>query len=135
LRSFARRLLPVLTFSTGLGLCLAAMPGQPALAAATILPAGDGPAPPRAAAGASNLSGQVRAIPGSRKPARGLRSSASGTAPVRAVVTNPPHSPAGKRQGRLAHVVQADVLLVAQKPLPEGLVKRVRRVDGVAAAV
>jgi len=31
--------------------------------------------------------------------------------------------------------VQADVLLVAQKPLPGGLVKRVRRVDGVAAAV
>jgi len=50
-------------------------------------------------------------------------------------VTNPPRSGAGKREGRLAHLRQADVLLVAQKPLPSGLVKRVRHVDGVAAAV
>jgi cell wall-associated NlpC family hydrolase len=54
---------------------------------------------------------------------------------VRTVVTNPPQNPAGKRQGRLAHLLQADVLLVAQKPLPAGLVKRVRHVAGVAAAV
>jgi peptidoglycan DL-endopeptidase CwlO len=54
---------------------------------------------------------------------------------VRTVVTNPPQSPAGRRQGRLAHLLQADVLLVAQKPLPAGLVKRVRHVAGVAAAV
>jgi peptidoglycan DL-endopeptidase CwlO len=135
LRSFARRLFPILTVSTGLGLCLAAMPGQPALAATSVLPSGYGPATPPSGARTTNLSAQVGAIPGSRKPAHGLRSSASGTAPVRAVVTNPAHSPAGNRQGRLAHLLQADVLLVAQKPLPTGLVKRVRHVDGVAAAV
>jgi peptidoglycan DL-endopeptidase CwlO len=135
LRSFARRLLPVLTISTGLGLCLAAMPGQPALAATSVLPTGYGPATPPSGARAADLSGQVGAIPGSPNPAHGLRSSASGTTPVRAVVTNPAHSPAGKRQGRLAHLLQADVLLVGQKPLPAALIKRVRHVDGVAAAV
>src|SRR5262245_39935298 len=109
------------------------MPAQPTLAATGVLPFGFGSATRATAFGAMNISEQVGAIPGPR--AAGRRSSASRPAPARAVVTNPARSAATGRPGRLSHLRQADVLLVAQKPLPAGLVKRLRNVHGVAAAV
>ncbi|MGN6793446.1 MAG: C40 family peptidase [Streptosporangiaceae bacterium] len=55
--------------------------------------------------------------------------------PASAVVTNPPRSSASPQPGDLSRLLQADVLLVAQKSLPAGLVRRLRAVRGVVAAV
>jgi cell wall-associated NlpC family hydrolase len=135
LRSLARRLLPVVTFTAGLGLCLAAMPGQPGMAATSVLPFGSAPAARLEAISATNVSGQVGAIPGAKNSGIDLRSFASGPVPAAAVVTNPAQTTASQRPGRLSHLLQADVLLVAQTSLPAGLVSRLRHVSGVVAAV
>ena len=135
MRFLARRLLPVMTITAGLGLGLTGMPGQPGLAAAGVLPVGYGSVTKTTAFRAMNISGQVGAIPGTRATAGSRRTNASRPVPARAVVTNPPRSAASSRPGRLSHLRQADVLLVGQKSLPAGLIKRVRHVRGVAAAV
>jgi cell wall-associated NlpC family hydrolase len=111
------------------------MPGQPALAATSVLPVGYGSAARTDAFGAMNISGQVGAIPGARNTAGSRPTAASRPVPGRAVVTNPAQSAASTRHRHLAHLQQADVLLVGQKSLPGGLVRRLRHVRGVAAAV
>jgi hypothetical protein len=105
------------------------------MAATSVLPFGSAPAARLEAVSATNVSGQVGAIPGARNPVTDRRSFASGPVPAAAVVTNPAQTTASQRPGRLSHLLQADVLLVAQTSLPAGLVSRLRHVSGVVAAV
>ena len=131
--SLARRLLPVITFATGLSLGVAGMAGQSALAATHARPAGQRHTARLAVA--RYVSSQVGAIPGAGHRTDGHRPSGSGPVPGGAVRTTQLPSVASSRPGKLSRLLQADVLLVAQKSLPSGLVSRLRQVNGVVAAV
>ncbi len=133
--SLARRLFPVITFATGLGLGVAGLAGQSALAATHANPAGQRTVRLAVAISATNVSSQVGAIPGASHRTRGSLPSGSGPVPSGTVRTSQLPSAASSRQGKLARLLQADVLLVAQKSLPAGLVSRLRHVSGVVAAV
>ncbi|HEX5191019.1 MAG TPA: hypothetical protein VFW16_15860, partial [Streptosporangiaceae bacterium] len=128
----ARRLLPVITFATGL--CLGvAVAGQSALAVTGTLPAGHRHT--AALTSPASISSHVGAIPGASQPAPGRGPSGSGPVPSGAVLTGQLPSAATSRPAKLTRLLQADVLLVAQKSLPAGLVSRLRQVGGVVAAV
>ena len=127
----ARRLLPVITFA-GLGLGVATA-GQSALAVTHALPAGQRHT--AALALAADVSSRVGAIPGAGQRTAGHRPSGAGPVPRGAVLTGQLPSAASSLPGKLSRLLQADVLLVAQKSLPAGLVSRLRHVNGVVAAV
>jgi len=139
LPSLARRLLPVVAFAVVLFL---AMTGLADHAKSTLmLPAGrSARSAARAAARsvtgerAAGVSAAVGAIPGVRHEPRdrwrfGLTSTAS------AVAAKP--LPAAHRTSARSRksLLQADVLVVAGRSLPAGLLARVRRLHGVAAAL
>ena len=112
---------------------MAGTAGQSALAATHARPAGQRHTASLAVA--SYVSSQVGAIPGAGHRTNGHRPSGSGPVPSGAVRTNQLPSVASSRPGKLSRLLQADVLLVAQKSLPSGLVSRLRHVNGVVAAV
>jgi len=141
LPSLSRRLLPVVAFAVVLFLAVTGLAdhakstmtlphGWPAHQAGTAHDSALSVTGERAA----GVSKSVGAIPGVRHGARdrwrfGL------TATATAVAAKPlPRAPrpVASRHG---HLLQADVLVVAGRPLPAGLVARIRRLDGVAAAV
>lgn len=129
----ARRLLPVITLATGLSLGVAGIAGQSALAATRTLPAGHRHTATLAAS--TSLSSGVGAIPGAGRRTAGHRSSGAGPVPSGSVRTGRLPSAASARPAKLARLLEADVLLVAQKSLPANLVSRLRHVRGVLAAV
>jgi peptidoglycan DL-endopeptidase CwlO len=127
LPSLARRLLPVITLATGLGVGLSGTLGQAALAGTRASPAGQ--------ARVIDLSAQVGDIPGAQYPAGGHPPSAAGPVPGVAIVANQLPGSTGSRQAKLTRLLQADVLMITRKSLPAGLLGRLRHVRGVVAAV
>src|SRR6266566_1824625 len=57
------------------------------------------------------------------------------TGPTVAIAAKPLPSASGTQASGLSRLLQADVLLITRKSLPAGLVRRLRHVRGVVAAV
>ena len=141
--SLARRLLPVVALAVALFLVITGLVDH--ARSALTLPVGQSArsaSAARAAAGvraagvrAAGVSATVSAIPGVRHRARGHSRFAGLQADTATVVAAKPlPSPYGSANGP-SRLRQADVLVVAQRSLPAGLVARLRRLGGVVAAV
>jgi cell wall-associated NlpC family hydrolase len=127
LGTLARRLVPVLTFVFVLSLVLAGVLRSPAGHGGGSVSAGS----ERSAKGGwvaqlTGISDVVGAIPG--VPAAGSPGSDT-------IATRPLGASAGTASGHAARLLQADVLVVAQKGLPSGLAAAIRHLRGVVAAV
>jgi cell wall-associated NlpC family hydrolase len=139
LPSLARRLLPVLAFALVLSLVMAGVLGH----ARSRLALPD--ARHARSAGASrwaingvlaDLSAAVGAIPGADGRANGPGGPAGGPlASTSAVAAKPLPSSSGSRARPLSRLLQPDMLVVARQSLPAALVRALRRLGGVAAAV
>ena len=136
--SLARRLLPVVALLVALFLVMTGLVDH--ARSALTLPAGQSARSASAARAAADVraagvSATVGAIPGVRHRARGHSRFAGLQADTATVVdAKPLPSPYGSANGP-SRLRQADVLVVAQRSLPAGLVARLRRLGGVAAAV
>jgi cell wall-associated NlpC family hydrolase len=84
-------------------------------------------------AAAAEVSVLVGAIPGTSHRNGGTPQ--AGGQPAAAIAAKPLPSAPGKQASRLSRLLQADVLLITRKSLPAGLVRRLRHVRGVVAAV
>ena len=137
--SLARRLLPVITFAVVLSLALAGILGhaQSRLMLAHARPAHGAGAVRWATDGrAADLSTLVGAIPGVHRLPHGRAALASGQlAATSAVAAKPFPDSGGSRARQPSRLLQADVLVVAKRSLPASLVRTLRRLSGVAAAV
>src|SRR6266851_5540409 len=139
LPSLARRLLPVIAFALVLSLVMAGVLGhtRSRLGLPDARPAHSAGSSQWATNGAAaDLSATVGAIPGAdgRADGRGrLRAGALATTSAVAAKLLP--SVSRSRARPLSRLLQADVLVVAGQSLPAALVRALRRLGGVAAAV
>src|SRR6266699_3518826 len=136
--SLARRLLPVVALLVALFLVMTGLVDH--ARSALTLPAGRSARSASAARAAADVraagvSGTVGAIPGVRHRARGHSRFAGLQADTATVVAAKPLPSAHGSANGPNRLRQADVLVVAQRSLPAGLVARLRRLGGVAAAV
>src|SRR5258706_600786 len=138
LPSLARRLLPVIAFALVLSLVMAGVLGharsrlglpdaRPAHSAGSSQWATDG--------AAADLSATVGAIPGAGGRAGGRGRLRAGALTTSAVAAKLLPSVSRSRARPLSRLLQADVLVVAGQSLPAALVRALRRLRGVAAAV
>src|SRR5258706_771906 len=138
LPSLARRLLPVIAFALVLSLVLAGVVGharsrlglpdaRPGHSAGSSQWATDG--------AAADLSATVGAIPGAGGRADGRGRLRAGALTTSAVAAKLLPSVSRSRARPLSRLLQADVLVVAGQSLPAALVRALRRLRGVAAAV
>jgi cell wall-associated NlpC family hydrolase len=139
LPSLARRLLPVIAFALVLGLVLAGALGhaRSRLALPDAHPARSAGSSQWATNGAAaELSATVGAIPGPGGRANGRGQLTAGQmASTSAVAATPLPNSSRSRARKLSGLLQADVLVVARHSLPAALVRKLRRLGGVAAAV
>lgn len=137
--SLARRLLPVIAFALVLCVVMTGIVSQARsrLTLQSAQPARSSIATQGAALGTTaGVSTQVGAIPGVRHRSRyHWRLGAGQVSAAAAIAAKPLPPPSGDSAGRLGRLLEADVLVVAQRSLPAGLVARLRRLSGVVAAV
>ncbi len=137
--SLARRLLPVVALTVALFLIMTGLIDRAGFA--LTVPAGQAARPAGVALVAASdrtagISATVGAMPGAQHRTRDPWRSAGGHADTAtAVAAEPLPSARGATTRRAGHLLQADVLVVAQRSLPARLVARLRRLGGVAAAV
>src|SRR6266568_4512181 len=137
--SLARRLLPVVALTVALFLVMTGLIDRAGFA--LTVPAGQAARPAGVALVAASdrtagISATVGAMPGAQHRTRDPWRSAGGHADTAtAVAAEPLPSARGATTRRAGHLLQADVLVVAQRSLPARLVARLRRLGGVAAAV
>src|SRR5258707_3492015 len=139
LPSLARRLLPVIAFALVLSLVMAGVLGhaRSGLGLPDARPARSAGSSQWATNGAAaHLSATVGAIPGAGGRAGGRgRLRAGALASTSAVAAKLLPSGSGSKARPLSRLLQADVLVVAGQSLPAALVRALRRLGGVAAAV
>ena len=137
MRSFARWLLPVVVFAVVLTMALTGMltPHQSSLSPQAA-PRGSATSARRITAdSATGISAKVGAIPGSRSRPGDHWRHATGRAPSTSVVAARPLRPAAGKGDQVSRLYPADVLVVAPRSLPAGLLAGIRAMNGVEAAV
>jgi len=137
LRSFARWLLPVVVFAVVLTVALTGMlmPHRSSLSPQSARRGSVTPARRITADSATGISAKVGAIPGSRSSPGDHWRHATGRAPSTSVVAATPLRPAAGKGHQVSRLYPADVLVVAPRSLPAGLLAGIRAMNGVEAAV